>query len=156
LQLAFMATIVATVLAIPSASSREAGHLIDYAVRVLDRRVGHAVVLAGHPHDPGLPDHLQMAAAHGVHAILGESRQNPAQLIWPALAVGYRYLRWRCADPVIDARCCARTTSTARRRALAEAHPGTPALKNAMLPVVAVIGLIRVLSASVVTEQASI
>jgi len=161
LQLALMATIVATVLAIPLGiiSALKQDTWVDYAVRVFS--------IAG----------LAMPSFWlGILMILGfliifkwlppmiytpfwvDPWQNLAQLIWPALAVGYRY-----------SAVATRMTRSSMLEVLREDYIRTArakglwlklilvrhALKNAMLPVVAVIGLefAFLLGGLVVTEQ---
>jgi len=147
LQLALMATIVATVLAIPLGilSALKQDTWVDYAVRVFS--------IAG----LAIPSFWL-----GILMILGfliffkwlppmvytpfwvNPWQNLAQLIWPALAVGYRY-----------SAVATRMTRSSMLEVLREDYIRTArakglwlklilvrhALKNAMLPVVAVIGL---------------
>ena len=60
--------------------------------RVLDRRPRHAVVLARHPDDPGDAHRCSIGCRRWSSRRSGSIPwQNLAQLIWPALAVGYRY-----------------------------------------------------------------
>jgi len=161
LQLALMATIVATVLAIPLGilSALKQDTWVDYAVRVFS--------IAG----LAIPSFWL-----GILMILGfliffkwlppmvytpfwvNPWQNLAQLIWPALAVGYRY-----------SAVATRMTRSSMLEVLREDYIRTArakglwlklilvrhALKNAMLPVVAVIGLefAFLLGGLVVTEQ---
>ncbi len=161
LQLALMATLVATVLAIPLGivSALKQDTWVDYAVRVFS--------IAG----------LAMPSFWlGILMILGflivfkwlppmiytpfwvDPWQNLAQLIWPALAVGYRY-----------SAVATRMTRSSMLEVLREDYIRTArakglwlklilvrhALKNAMLPVVTVIGLefAFLLGGLVVTEQ---
>ena len=161
LQLALMATVVATVLAIPLGiiSALKQDTWVDYVVRVFS--------IAG----------LAMPSFWlGILMILGflvifkwlppmvytpfwvDPWQNLAQLIWPALAVGYRY-----------SAVATRMTRSSMLEVLREDYIRTArakglwlklilvrhALKNAMLPVVAVIGLefAFLLGGLVVTEQ---
>jgi peptide/nickel transport system permease protein len=161
LQLAVMATVVATVLAIPLGilAALRQDSWIDYGVRVFS--------IAG----------LAMPSFWlGILMILGflivfhwlppmvytpfwvDPWQNMAQLIWPALAVGYRY-----------SAVATRMTRSAMLEVLREDYIRTArakglwlklilvrhALKNAMLPVLTVIGLefAFLLGGLVVTEQ---
>ncbi len=161
LQLALMATIVATVLAIPLGiiAALKQDTWVDYAVRVFS--------IAG----------LAMPSFWlGILMILGmlivfkwvppmvftpfwvDPWENLAQLIWPALAVGYRY-----------SAVATRMTRSSMLEVLREDYIRTArakglwlklilvrhALKNAILPVVAVIGLefAFLLGGLVVTEQ---
>jgi peptide/nickel transport system permease protein len=161
LQLALMATVVATLLAIPLGilAALKQDTWVDYAVRVFS--------IAG----------LAMPSFWlGILMILGfliifkwlppmiytpfwvDPWQNLAQLIWPALAVGYRY-----------SAVATRMTRSSMLEVLREDYIRTArakglwlklilvrhALKNAMLPVVTVIGLefAFLLGGLVVTEQ---
>jgi peptide/nickel transport system permease protein len=161
LQLALMATAVATVLAIPLgvAAALRQDTWVDYAVRIFS--------IAG----------LAMPSFWlGIILILGllvvfrwlppmvytpfwvDPGQNLAQLIWPALAVGYRY-----------SAVATRMTRSAMLEVLREDYIRTArakglwqtlilsrhALKNAMLPVLTVIALefAFLLGGLVVTEQ---
>src|SRR5512145_427733 len=161
LQVAVMATIIATVLAIPLGivAALKQDTWVDYAVRVFS--------IAG----------LAMPSFWlGILIILGflivfrwlppmvytpfwvDPWQNLAQLIWPALAVGYRY-----------SAVATRMTRSAMLEVLREDYIRTArakglwlklvlvrhALKNALLPVVTVIGLefAFLLGGLVVTEQ---
>ena len=161
LQVALMATIVATVLAIPLGviAALKQDTWVDYAVRVFS--------IAG----------LAMPSFWlGIVIILGflilfrwlppmvytpfwvNPWQNLLQLIWPALAVGYRY-----------SAVATRMTRSAMLEVLREDYIRTArakglwmklilvrhALKNAMLPVVTVIGIefAFLLGGLVVTEQ---
>ena len=161
LQVAIMATIVATLLAIPLGivAALRQDTWVDYAVRVFS--------IAG----LATPSFWL-----GILMILGfliifrwlppmvytpfwvDPWQNLAQLIWPALAVGYRY-----------SAVATRMTRSAMLEVLREDYIRTArakglwtkliltrhALKNAMLPVVTVIGLefAFLLGGLVVTEQ---
>jgi peptide/nickel transport system permease protein len=161
LQVALMATIVATVLAIPLGviAALKQDTWVDYVVRVFS--------IAG----------LAMPSFWlGIVIILGflivfrwlppmvytpfwvDPWQNMLQLIWPALAVGYRY-----------SAVATRMTRSAMLEVLREDYIRTArakglwmklilvrhALKNAMLPVVTVIGIefAFLLGGLVVTEQ---
>jgi len=161
LQLALMATLVATALAIPMGivAALKQDTWVDYAVRVFS--------IAG----------LAMPSFWlGILMILGflivfrwlppmiytpfwvDPWQNLAQLIWPALAVGYRF-----------SAVASRMTRSSMLEVLREDYIRTArakglwlklilvrhALKNAMLPVVTVIGLefAFLLGGLVVTEQ---
>jgi peptide/nickel transport system permease protein len=161
LQLALMATLVATVLSIPLGiiAALKQDTWVDYAVRVFS--------IAG----LAVPSFWL-----GILMILGflivfkwlppmvytpfwvDPWQNLAQLIWPALAVGYRY-----------SAVATRMTRSSMLEVLREDYIRTArakglwlklilvrhALKNAMLPVVTVIGLefAFLLGGLVVTEQ---
>jgi peptide/nickel transport system permease protein len=161
LQVALMATVIATVLAIPLGiiAALKQDTWVDYAVRIFS--------IAG----------LAMPSFWlGILMILGfliifkwvppmvytpfwvDPWQNMVQLIWPALAVGYRY-----------SAVATRMTRSAMLEVLREDYIRTArakglwlklilvrhALKNAMLPVITVIGLefAFLLGGLVVTEQ---
>ena len=112
--------------------------------RVLDRGPRHAVVLARHPDDPGPAHRCSTGCRRWSTRRSGSIPwQNLAQLIWPALAVGYRY-----------SAVATRMTRSAMLEVLREDYIRTArakglgckliltrhALKNAMLPVLTVIG----------------
>ena len=133
---------------------------IDYAVRVFSIAglampsfwLGMIIILA-------LLIVLSMAPAADVHAVLrGIPWDNLPQLIWPALAVGYRY----------SAVATRMMRSTHARGAAGGLHPHrarqgvyerlvviAPRAANAMLPVITVIGLefAFLIGGLVVTEQ---
>ena len=97
--------------------------------RVLDRRPGDALVLAGHPADPGPSGRVQVAAADGLHAVLGRplAEPRPARLAGAGRRVpllGGRH----ADDPVGDARGAARGLHPhgAGQGALDEADPHPP------------------------------
>ena len=110
-----------------------------------DRGSGLPVVLARDPDHPDLLIVLQVAAAASVYTPFWVNPwQNMPQLIWPALAVGYRY-----------SAVATRMTRSAMLEVLREDYVRTArakglvqrlilirhALRNAMLPVVTVIAL---------------
>jgi len=161
LQLALMATLVATVLAIPLGivAALKQDTWVDYAVRVFSIAglampsfwLGILMILAFLIIFKWLPPM--------VYTPFWENPwQNLAQLIWPALAVGYRY-----------SAVATRMTRSSMLEVLREDYIRTArakglwlklilvrhALKNAMLPVVTVIGLefAFLLGGLVVTEQ---
>jgi len=147
LQLAIMATIVAILLAIPLGVIAAVPRLHDggrLAVR------------------PNLQTLIPVSPSVGLHAAAADGWVNPvqnlAQLIWPALAVGYRY-----------SAVATRMTRSAMLEVLREDYIRTArakglweklilsrhALKNAMLPVLTVIALefAFLIGGLVVTEQ---
>jgi peptide/nickel transport system permease protein len=161
LQLALMATIVATLLAIPLGvvAALKQDTWVDYAVRVFSIAglatpsfwLGILMILAFLIIFKWLPPMVYTP-------FWVDPWANLAQLIWPALAVGYRY-----------SAVATRMTRSAMLEVLREDYIRTArakglwlklilvrhALKNAMLPVVTVIGLefAFLLGGLVVTEQ---
>jgi peptide/nickel transport system permease protein len=161
LQLALMATVVATVLAIPLGvvAALKQDSWVDYAVRVFSIAglatpsfwLGILMILVFLIVFKWLPPMVYTP-------FWVDPWQNLAQLIWPALAVGYRY-----------SAVATRMTRSAMLEVLREDYIRTArakglwlklilvrhALKNAMLPVVTVIGLefAFLLGGLVVTEQ---
>jgi peptide/nickel transport system permease protein len=161
LELAVMATLVAMLLAIPlgTLAALKQDTWVDYAVRIFS--------IAG----------LAMPSFWlGIVIILGflilfkwlppltftsfwvDPRANLAQLIWPALAVGYRYsaMATRMTRSAVLEVLRDDYVRTARAKGLSEAvvvlrH----ALRNALLPIVTVIGLefAFLIGGLVVTEQ---
>ena len=94
LQVAIMATILAVLLEVPlgTLSAIFKDTWIDHVdPRDLDRGARGAVVLARHDHHPAAAHLLPVDPAAHLHAVLREPVENLSQLIWPALAVGYRY-----------------------------------------------------------------
>jgi len=161
LQLAVMATVVATALAIPLGvlAALKQDTWIDYAVRVFSIAglampsfwLGIVLIL------------VLLIVFHWLPPMVFtpfwvDPWENLAQLIWPALAVGYRY-----------SALATRMTRSAMLEVLREDYVRTArakglwlrlilvrhALKNAMLPVLTVIGLefAFLLGGLVVTEQ---
>ena len=161
LQVAVMATVVATLLAIPLGvvAALKQDSWVDYAVRVFSIAglampsfwLGIVLIL------------LLLIVFHWLPPMVYtpfwvDPWQNLAQLIWPALAVGWRY-----------SAVATRMTRSAMLEVLREDYIRTArakglwlklilvrhALKNAMLPVVTVIGLefAFLLGGLVVTEQ---
>ncbi|HTO46554.1 MAG TPA: ABC transporter permease [Burkholderiales bacterium] len=161
LQLAVMATVVATLLAIPLGviAALKQDTWVDYAVRVFSIAglampsfwLGIVMIL------------VLLIVFHWLPPMVFtpfwvNPWENLAQLIWPALAVGYRY-----------SAVATRMTRSAMLEVLREDYIRTArakglwlklilvrhALKNAMLPVVTVIGLefAFLLGGLVVTEQ---
>jgi len=161
LQLAIMATVVATVLAIPLGiiAALKQDTWVDYAVRVFSIAglatpsfwLGILIIL-------GLLIIFRWLPPMVYTPFWVDPWENLAQLIWPALAVGYRY-----------SAVATRMTRSAMLEVLREDYIRTAlakglwlklilvrhALKNAMLPVVTVIGLefAFLLGGLVVTEQ---
>jgi len=161
LQLAIMATVVATLLAIPLGviAALRQDTWIDYAVRVFSIAglaipsfwLGILMILGFLIVFKWLPPMVYVP-------FWEDPMQNLAQLIWPALAVGYRY-----------SAVATRMTRSAMLEVLREDYIRTAhakglslklilvrhALKNAMLPVITVIGLefAFLLGGLVVTEQ---
>jgi len=161
LQLAIMATVVATILAIPLGilSALRQDTWVDYTVRVFSIAglavpsfwLGILMIL-------GLLIVFKWLPPMVYTPFWVNPWQNLAQLIWPALAVGYRY-----------SAVATRMTRSSMLEVLREDYIRTArakglwlklilvrhALKNAMLPVVTVIGLefAFLLGGLVVTEQ---
>ena len=151
-----------TLLAIPLGIARraQAGHLGRLRrARVLDRRPRHAVVLARHPDDPGAAHRLQVAAADGVHAVLGRTRGRTSPSSsgrrWPS-ATATRRWRTRMTRSAMLEVLREDYIRTARAKGLwSKLILTRHALKNAMLPVLTVIALefAFLLGGLVVTEQ---
>jgi peptide/nickel transport system permease protein len=161
LQVAVMATVVATVLAIPLGvvAALKQDTWVDYVVRIFSIAglatpsfwLGIVLIL-------GLLIVFRWLPPMVYTPFWVDPWQNLAQLIWPALAVGYRY-----------SAVATRMTRSAMLDVLREDYIRTArakglwmklilvrhALKNAMLPVVTVIGLefAFLLGGLVVTEQ---
>ena len=161
LQVAVMATVVATVLAIPLGilAALKQDTWVDYAVRVFSI-AGLAVpsFWLGILMFLGFLILFRWIPPMVYTPFWVNPGQNLAQLVWPALAVGYRY-----------SAVATRMTRSAMLEVLREDYIRTArakglrtklilsrhALKNAMLPVVTVIGLefAFLLGGLVVTEQ---
>jgi peptide/nickel transport system permease protein len=161
LQVALMATVVATILAIPLGviAALKQDTWVDYVVRIVSIAglatpsfwLGIVIILAFLIVFKWLPPMVYTP-------FWVDPWQNLAQLIWPALAVGYRY-----------SAVATRMTRSAMLEVLREDYIRTArakglwmklilvrhALKNAMLPVVTVIGIefAFLLGGLVVTEQ---
>jgi peptide/nickel transport system permease protein len=161
LQVAVMATVVATLLAIPLGviAALKQDTWMDYAVRIFSIAglatpsfwLGIVIIL-------GLLIVFKWLPPMVYTPFWIDPWQNLAQLIWPALAVGYRY-----------SAVATRMTRSAMLEVLREDYIRTArakglwmklilvrhALKNAMLPVVTVIGIefAFLLGGLVVTEQ---
>jgi len=161
LQVAVMATVVATLLALPLGvlAALKQDTWVDYAVRVFSIAglatpsfwLGILIIL-------GLLTIFKWLPPMVYTPFWVNPWENLAQLVWPALAVGYRY-----------SAVATRMTRSAMLEVLREDYIRTArakglwlklilvrhALKNAMLPVVTVIGLefAFLLGGLVVTEQ---
>jgi peptide/nickel transport system permease protein len=161
LQVAVMASVVATLLAIPLGviAALKQDTWVDYAVRIFSIAglatpsfwLGIVIIL-------GLLIVFRWLPPMVYTPFWVDPWQNLAQLIWPALAVGYRY-----------SAVATRMTRSAMLEVLREDYIRTArakglwmklilvrhALKNAMLPVVTVIGIefAFLLGGLVVTEQ---
>ena len=160
-QLTLMATAIATLLALPLgiAAALKQNTWVDYVVRIVSIAglavpsfwLGIVIILI-------LLVTLGYSPPLSFTPLLVDPVANLAQLIWPALAVGYRYsavvtrmtrstlLEVLREDYVRTARA-----KGARERAVVVRH----ALRNALLPVVTVIGLefAFLLGGLLVTEQ---
>ena len=161
LQVAVMATVVATLLAIPMGviAALKQDTWVDYAVRIFSIAglatpsfwLGIVIIL-------GLLIVFRWLPPMVYTPLWVDPWENLAQLIWPTLAVGYRY-----------SAVATRMTRSAMLEVLREDYIRTArakglwmklilvrhALKNAMLPVVTVIGIefAFLLGGLVVTEQ---
>jgi peptide/nickel transport system permease protein len=161
LQVAIMATILAVLLALPlgTLSAIFKDTWIDQSIRLFSiAGLAVPVVLAGHDRDPAAPHLVQLDTAPHVHAVLKNPWENLSQLIWPALAVGYRYsaVSTRMMRSSILEVLQEDYIRTARAKGVAERLVvARHAMRNAMLPVVTVIGLefAFLIGGLVVTEQ---
>jgi peptide/nickel transport system permease protein len=161
LQLAVMATVIATALALPlgTIAAVQRGRWPDYAVQLFSVAglsvpsfwLGILIILF-------LLNVFGYLPPLTFSPLLKDPRANLAQLIWPALAVGYRY-----------SAVATRMTRSALLEVLREDYVRTAwakglargwilrrhALRNAMLPVITVIGLefAFLIGGLVVTEQ---
>ncbi len=161
LQLAIMATLIAVALAIPlgTLAAVRRGTWIDYAVQVVSVSglavpsfwLGILFILF-------LLSVFQWLPPLTFTPLWKDPRANLLQLIWPALAVGYRYsaVTTRMTRSSLLEVLREDYVRTAWSKGLAE--PGVVrrhAIRNAMLPVVAVIGLefAFLIGGLVVTEQ---
>ena len=167
LQIAIMATLTAVLLAIPlgTISAVKQNTWIDYVVRGFQhRRHRDALLLARHPDHPRPADHHQvgvrrvMDAADQIRAALGRPAYNLSMMIFPALATGYRYsaVATRMTRSALLEVLREDYVRTARAKGLVQKliirrH----ALKNALLPVVTIIGIefAFLIGGLVVTEQ---
>jgi len=161
LQLAVMATVVATLLAIPLGilAAIKQDTWIDYAVRVFSIAglampsfwLGILMILAMLIIFKWLPPMVYTP-------FWVNPWDNLAQLIWPALAVGYRYsaVATRMMRSAMLEVLREDYIRTARAKGLwLKLILGRHALKNAMLPVITVVGLefAFLMGGLVVTEQ---
>jgi peptide/nickel transport system permease protein len=161
LQLAIMATLVATLLAIPLGilAAVKQDTWIDYAVRVFSIAglalpsfwLGILMILAMLIFFKWLPPMV-------FTPFWVNPWENLAQLIWPALAVGYRYsavatrmMRSAMLEVLREDYIRTARAKGLRLKLILSRH----AMKNAMLPVITVIGLefAFLLGGLVVTEQ---
>jgi peptide/nickel transport system permease protein len=161
LQLAIMATLIAVVLAIPLgvlAAVRQ-DTWVDYAVRIFSIGglafpsfwLGLVMILS-------LLIFFRWSPPLSFTPFLSNPGENLLQLIWPALAVGYRYsaVATRMTRSAVLEVMRDDYVRTARAKGLTEpAVVARHALRNAMLPVVTVIGLefAFLIGGLVVTEQ---
>jgi peptide/nickel transport system permease protein len=161
LQLAIMATVVAVLLAIPLGvvAALKQDTWVDYAVRIFSIAgiatpsfwLGIVMILAFLIVFRWLPPMVYTP-------FWVDPWQNLAQLIWPALAVGYRYsaVATRMTRSAMLEVLREDYIRTARAKGLIEKLIlSRHALKNAMLPVMTVIGIefAFLLGGLVVTEQ---
>ncbi|MGH7823655.1 MAG: ABC transporter permease [Candidatus Binatia bacterium] len=161
LQLALMATLVAILLAIPlgTLAAIKQDTWVDYCVRVFSIAglaipsfwLGIVIILAFVIYFRWLPP-LTFTS------FWVDPKENLAQLIWPALAVGYRYsaVATRMTRSAVLEVLGEDYIRTARAKGLWErAVLIRHALKNALLPVITVIGLefAFLVGGLVVTEQ---
>ena len=161
LQLAVMATVVAMLLAIPlgTLAALKQDTWVDYVVRIFSIGglampsfwLGIVIILAFLILFKWMPP-LTFTS------FLTDPRANLAQLIWPALAVGYRYsaMATRMTRSSVLEVLREDYVRTARAKGLWErAVVVKHALSNALLPIVTVIGLefAFLIGGLVVTEQ---
>src|ERR1044071_5200520 len=161
LQLAVMATLVAMVLAIPlgTLAALKQDSWIDYAVRIFSIGglavpsfwLGIVIILTFLIFFKWMPP-LTFTS------FWTDPRANLAQLLWPALAVGYRYsaMATRMTRSTVLEALREDYVRTARAKGLREQVVVVKhALRNALLPIVTVIGLefAFLIGGLVVTEQ---
>lgn len=161
LQLAVMATVVAMVLAIPlgTLAALKQDTWVDYAVRLFSIGglampsfwLGIVIIL-------GFLIFFKWMPPLTFISFWTDPRANLAQLIWPALAVGYRYsaMATRMTRSSVLEVLREDYVRTARAKGLREgAVVIRHALTNALLPIVTVIGLefAFLIGGLVVTEQ---
>ena len=161
LQLAVMATVVAMLLAIPlgTLAALKQDTWVDYAVRIFSIGglampsfwLGIVIIL-------GFLIFFQWMPPLTFTSFWTDPRANLAQLIWPALAVGYRYsaMATRMTRSSVLEVLREDYVRTARAKGLWErAVVVKHALSNALLPIVTVIGLefAFLIGGLVVTEQ---
>src|SRR6476619_6794945 len=161
LQLAVMATVVAMLLAIPlgTLAALKQDTWVDYAVRIFSIGglampsfwLGIVIIL-------GFLIFFKWMPPLTFTSFWTDPRANLAQLIWPALAVGYRYsaMATRMTRSSVLEVLRDDYVRTARAKGLGEAVVVLKhALRNALLPIVTVIGLefAFLIGGLVVTEQ---
>jgi peptide/nickel transport system permease protein len=161
MQLTIMATLIATALALPLGILAAVRHdtWVDYVVRVFSIAglaipsfwLGIMVILV-------LLIAFQYSPPLTFTPFFSDPRENLSQLIWPALAVGYRYsaVATRMTRSTLLEVMREDYVRTARSKGLRDAAVVTRhALRNAFLPVVTVIGLefAFLLGGLLVTEQ---
>jgi len=161
LQLAVMATVVAILLAVPlgTLAALKQDTWVDYAVRIFSIAglampsfwLGIVIIL-------GFLIVFKWMPPLTFTSFWTDPRANLAQLIWPALAVGYRYsaMATRMTRSAVLEVLREDYVRTARAKGLWErAVVLKHALSNALLPIVTVIGLefAFLLGGLVVTEQ---
>jgi peptide/nickel transport system permease protein len=161
LQVAVMATIIAVLLAIPlgTLSALHQGTAVDYAIRIFTIAglavpsfwLGMLVIL-------GLLYAFNWLPPITFTSLWKDPLANVAQLIWPALAVGYRYsaVVARMVRSSILEVMKEDYVRTARAKGVYERLVVTRhAMRNAMLPAITVIGLefAFLIGGLVVTEQ---
>ncbi len=152
LQVAIMATVVAVVFAIPlgAISAIKQDTWIDYAVRTFSI----AGIAIGTQHFFGTP---WMPPIDYV-SVLEDPMRNLSQLIWPAVATGYRYsaVATRMTRSALLEVLREDYIRTARAKGMVEKIIiNRHALKNSMLPVLTIIGIefAFLMGGLVVTEQ---
>jgi peptide/nickel transport system permease protein len=161
LELAVMATLVAMLLAIPlgTLAALKQDTWVDYGVRIFSIAglampsfwLGIVIILA-------FLILFQWLPPLTFTSFWVDPRANLAQLIWPALAVGYRYsaMATRMTRSAVLEVLHDDYVRTARAKGLGEAVVVLKhALRNALLPIVTVIGLefAFLIGGLVVTEQ---
>ena len=161
LQLAVMATVVAMLLAVPlgTLAALKQDTWVDYAVRIFSIAglampsfwLGIVIIL-------GFLIVFKWMPPLTFTSFWTDPRANLAQLIWPALAVGYRYsaMATRMTRSAVLEVLREDYVRTARAKGLWErAVVVKHALSNALLPIVTVIGLefAFLIGGLVVTEQ---
>ncbi len=161
LQLAVMATVVAMLLAVPlgTLAALKQDTWVDYAVRIFSIAglampsfwLGIVIIL-------GFLIVFKWMPPLTFTSFWTDPRANLAQLIWPALAVGYRYsaMATRMTRSAVLEVLREDYVRTARAKGLWErAVVLKHALSNALLPIVTVIGLefAFLIGGLVVTEQ---
>jgi len=161
LQLAVMATVVAMLLAIPlgTLAALKQDTWVDYAVRIFSIGglampsfwLGIVIIL-------GFLIFFKWMPQLTFTSFWTDPRANLAQLIWPALAVGYRYsaMATRMTRSSVLEVLREDYVRTARAKGLWERSVVVKhALSNALLPIVTVIGLefAFLIGGLVVTEQ---